>query len=423
MRQMSRRSLFAGASALGAAAGLAACGGNAGSGNTQVRYGHWDNGNAQATFQKLFQQFMEQNDEVDVAVEFASYDDFQERMTTQIAGKNVADVFWVASPQVMTYEANGLYRDIADIPGFDLGQYDEDLLERIRIDGNLNTMPMGMSIPAIRWNATYAEEDGIEFPTNTTWDDLGEFLIDYSKDARDERKGLFYQPDTDLSFEAWTRQRGEDLWTEDGKLGASIDTIAAWLNWWEKLRNAGATLSLDEQGSVAPSWNEHGSKVLASFVNQNHILEAAQVFPDHRFRQSVVPVTEGAASGHAFGYLVRLAVYSGTKDDRLEAIGKLLNFNLNSPEWIRELGPVMGAPLSKSQVDEVRTSEDPDVQEVVAVTDETLAAESRARFDAPSGSSTWRLELRRAVESVAMGGEDVNAAAQSFHETITGQIG
>jgi len=422
---ISRRTLLLAAGVLGAGAALSACSqeGGATGGTTKIRYGHWDNGNAQATFAALFQSFMDANEGIEVAQEFASYADFQERMTTQIAGKNVADIFWVASPQVITYYNNNLFHDLDELPGFDFSQYDESMLERIKIDGKLNTMPMGMSIPAFRYNATYLEEAGASLPANWTWDSLAEFLVDYSKDAPAGRYACLYQPAHDLALEGWLRQHGEDLWTEDRKLGASVEALSEYVNWWEKLRAAGATPSFEEQDGVAPGWNDHGAKVLFTVGNQNHIIEASDVYPDYTFKQRVIPTIESPAEGHAFGYLVRLAVYSLTDESKLEAIGKLLEFNLNSAEWMSTLGPVMGAPISRSQQAAARESTDQRIQEVLAVTDETLAAPSRPRFDAPPGSSTWRMEYERGIEAVALGSKSITEAMTEFHKTISDKIG
>lgn len=109
------------------------------SGGAQVRYGHWDNGSAQALYAELFQKFMEENDDIEILQEFASYDAFQERMTTQIAGGQVPDIFWIASPQILAYGEAGIYHDVEELPGLEYDPLDADMLDRLKIGGKLTT--------------------------------------------------------------------------------------------------------------------------------------------------------------------------------------------------------------------------------------------------------------------------------------------
>ena len=113
MRHLSRRGLIQGAGAAVGVGALAACGGVAGGGSGGadggLRYAFWGNNVRQTNYQKAFDLMAEQNEELALKVEFAEYSAFQERMTTQMAAGNVADIFWVPSPQVMTYYSNGLY--------------------------------------------------------------------------------------------------------------------------------------------------------------------------------------------------------------------------------------------------------------------------------------------------------------------------
>ena len=417
--------MIAGASLLTIASCSGGSSGQSG-GATTIRYGHWDNGLAQSTYAQLFEDFMAANEDANVDQEFASFNDFQERMTTQIAGGTVPNIFWIAAPQVITYHSQGLYRDLSGLPHFDYDQYDEETLERIRIDGELNTLPMGISIPSLRYNATYLDEDGAALPdyeSEWTWDNLAEFLIDYTNNASEDRRGILYSPGHDLAFEGWLRQQGEDLWTEDRQLGASVDGFASWMDWWERLRKAGATVAVEEQGGISPSWTEFGHRALFAIGNQNHILEAAPVFPDSEFEQRTLPANADAAEGHSFGYFVRLAVYESTPESMMDSIGRLLDFNLNDPDWMTTLGPVMGAPVSASQMDAAREDSDPNVQQVIQVTDDTFAKPMRPRHDAPPGSSTWRLEFDRALEQLALGSKTIQEAAEDAHKGIQAGLG
>ncbi|WP_168211915.1 ABC transporter substrate-binding protein [Ruania zhangjianzhongii] len=411
---------------LGAASGLAlaacsresnASGGGSGDG-VQVRYGHWDNGSAQAIYAELFQQFMEENDDIEILQEFASYDAFQERMTTQIAGGQVPDIFWIASPQILAYSDAGIYREVEELPGLEYDQLDTDMLDRLKIDGKLTTLPVGMITPCLRWNQTFLDEVGAEVPETWTWDSVAEFLRDYTDNNGEGRKGIFYHAGHDLTLEAWLRQHGEDLWTEDGQLGASIEGISEYLQWWERLRTDGVTLSIEEQGGINGSWNEFGSQVLTDIGSHNQILEASAVFPDYELRELPTPTNESPADGHGFTYFVRLGIYKDVPDERLEAVGRVVNFNLNSEEFITELGPVQGTPASARQRAALEDTTDPNIQQANSVTDAILEQEMRPRFDAPAGANTWRREYDAAIEQIVLGQQSITDAVTQFHTTV-----
>src|SRR5258708_7957165 len=89
------------AAVTGCGGGSGAAGGGGGKGS--LRYAWWGNNIRQQNYTKALQQFSAANQDIAIEPEFAEYTAFQERMTTQIAARQVPEIFWIASPQVMTY--------------------------------------------------------------------------------------------------------------------------------------------------------------------------------------------------------------------------------------------------------------------------------------------------------------------------------
>src|SRR5699024_6473506 len=119
MRDLNRRTLLMAAGALaggGVVAGCSGVGGGGGGGadaSGSVRFAFWGNNIRLENYQAAFDQMMEMNSDVTLETEFAEYNAFQERMTTQMAAGNVADIFWIPSASVMSYYANDLYRTLS----------------------------------------------------------------------------------------------------------------------------------------------------------------------------------------------------------------------------------------------------------------------------------------------------------------------
>lgn len=425
MSDLTRRSFltWTGVGALSIAAmSLAGCSPSGSGGDGSVRFAWWGGSDRQRAYLDALDAFTAEHPDIKVAPEFGDYDAYQERMTTQMAAREVPDVFWIPSPAVLTYRDAGLYRDLNGIEGLDLSAFGADQIETFRLDGELNTLPKSIFSPVVRYNTTFAEEDGVALPDRLTWDSLAEFLVDYSANNSGGRKGTTYGPYHDMPFESFLRQRGEDLWTEDGALGASVDGVAAWIDWWEKLRLAGATTSVSEQDGIEPDWAQVGDKVLTTFANSNHIVDDAQAFPDYEFDQRDVPVAEDAAADHHFTYYSRFAMYSGVPDDRVESAAALMSFNLNSPELLSLVGLSAGAPPNTELLDRYEPDATPDEQKVIAITREIAETEQRPRFEAPAGSGTWRDLMIRELEEVTLGQKTVPDAAAAFVEAVEGEI-
>ncbi|MCI2419575.1 ABC transporter substrate-binding protein [Saccharopolyspora sp. K220] len=404
---------------------MAGCGSDSASGELALRYGGWGDNIRQRNYTEALKQFSQAHPDILVQPEFAEYNAFQERMTTQIAAREVPDIFWIASPQVLTYHKSKLYRKLDDIPTLDLSAYAPQEVESFKIGGELNTMPFGVFVPVVRYNETFADQDGVTIPTEGpgwTWDALAQLLLDYSKNNAAKRKGLPYTPHGDLPFEAWLRQRGEQLWTEDGRLGWTVDGLASWLDWWEKLRQGGATLSISEQEGMDPDWELVGDKVLLNFGNSNHIIDEATMFPDYTFRLRPAPTAPGAASGHKFLYFPRMAIYRGIDDEKVEAAGRMINYNTNDIAMLRTVGMTMGAPVNPKIAQEVLPNANPNEKEMLAVVQSDRAVERKPRYEAPPGSSTWRTAMSRVCEGIALGRTNVTDGAKTLIDEINAGI-
>lgn len=429
---MDRRSFLtlAGVGMLGAAALLTGCspfasnGGSGGGGGAggPVRFAWWGGADRQKSYLAGIETFTAETG-IAVAPEFGDYDAFQERMTTQIAAKDVPHVFWIPSAAVLTYQGAGIYRDLESAPGLDLSIFSDAELDSFRLGGKLETLPKSMFSPVLRYNQSFLEEDGVTIPAELTWEGFAEFLKDYTKSNSGGRRGITYGGYHDMPFELFLRQRGEDLWTEDGRLGASVDGVAAWMDFWEDLRKAGATTTISEQEGVAPEWSTIGDKVLTTFANSNHIIDEALVFPDYTFDQRDLPAFADAEAGYHFVYYSRFAMYAGAPEADVENAGRLMQFMLTSVDLLRETGMSAGAPPSLALMDEYEPDADELEKKVIAITREIGGRAQRERFEAPAGSADWRNIMVRELEKVTVGDTSVPDAAKSFVETVTAEIG
>ncbi|MFB9375478.1 ABC transporter substrate-binding protein [Kineococcus gynurae] len=406
---------------------LAACGrGSGGSSGDGIRYAWWGDALRQQNYQKALDLFQDENPEIVVQPEFASYDAFQERMTVQTAGRNVPELFWVPSPQVLSYRDAGLYRRVDDLEQFDLSDYTPEQLELYKLDGQLDAMPRSLFSSAFRYNQTFLEEAGAtlppEDPGSWNWASVAEFLTDYTNNTPDGRVGAAYSANNDMCFEAWVRQHGGDLWSAEGRLGFEPAVLEGWFEWWEGLRAAGAALSLSEQEGPDPEWDVVGSRVLATFCNSNHIVDEAEMYPDVTFQQRRPPADPDADADWAFVYLSRIGLYSGTAEDKLADAATLLDFTLGDARLVELAGLSIGAPANPRVLEEVRGTATPTGQELLRLVDQELGLPSRPRFEAPPGSGTWRTIMARGIESLAGGVTGITETAANVMAEINAGV-
>lgn len=440
MRVMSRRSLLTAAGALVGGGLLAGCtgvagggagggGGNAGGGGGggdgaagTVRYAFWGNNVREQNYRAAFEEMAAELPDIDLAIEFADYNAYRERMTTQMAARNVADIFWVPSPDVLTYHANGLFRRVDDIDSLDLSDFDPADIESFKLGGEHNTVPFGAHVPVLRHNVTFAEEDGVTIPESWTWDELAEFSRDYTESNAHGRRALSYRADHDLSLQNWLRQHGEQLWTEDGGIGFTADTMIGWIQWWEDLRVAGATTSISEQDGIEPSWQDIGDKTLFHFGNANHVIDDAAMFPELEFGIAHPPVLADAVPGYQFLYTPRMGIYSGIADDVVLPAGHVLSYCINSTDLLRTVGFSMGTPINPRVAEEYREYASPLELQMIDLGEDNRSADRSPFYESPPGSGEWRVTLRRLLEQVIHGSLTIPDAVDQLIDEVSGSI-
>lgn len=433
MGEMSRRSLLAALSATAGAGFLSSCGGVAGNSSagaptggagasSTVEYAFWGNTVRQDRYGEAFEEMASEFPDINLVVQSSDYNAYRERMTTQMAARDVADVFWVPSPDVLTYHANGIFRRIDDIDSLDLSDFSAEELETWKLNGELNTVPFGIHVPVVRYNRTFAEEDGVELPDEWDWDWLAEFAREYSENNPNGRRALGYRVGHDLSLQNWLRQGGEQLWTEDGRVGFSAENLAGWIDWWEKLRIAGATTSISEQDGVDGSWEDVGDRVLMWHGNANHAIDDVAMFPEYEFGLKHPPIAPDAAEGFRFVYTPRMGVYAGIDDATVEPAGSVLSYSINSVDMLRTVGLTMGTPVNPRVAEEYREFATDIELEMLEVGEADRAAERDPLHEAPPGSGDWRVTLWRLVEDVVNGGTDAMTAASQLISEVDSSI-
>ena len=147
--------------------------GSANAAEVRVVVAHYSDA-TQEIFRGMAADFMEANPEVTVVIENVSWDNLQQRLTTDIAGGTAPDIAIIGTRWLVDYVANDIAEPLdACVTDEVRGRFIETFLEPSVIDGVTYGLPVAASARAMYYNVDLLAEAGWEAPPET-WDELVE---------------------------------------------------------------------------------------------------------------------------------------------------------------------------------------------------------------------------------------------------------
>lgn len=228
---------------LAAGCGGGSSGGGEGSGPVELRFSWWGNQDRANTTQKVIDAFQQANPNIRVKGEFADFNGYFDKLATQVAGGDAPDVITLGGAYPREYGDRGALLDLATV---------SDVLKTDKIgeaalkNGNFNNVqygvPTGVNAIGLIVNPSVFEKAGVAPPNaeTWTWDDFTTAAKDLAKKLPKGSYAINDPTRTD-TLDLFSRQRGESLYTPDGKVGISKQTLVDWWTMTLELRDAGAT--------------------------------------------------------------------------------------------------------------------------------------------------------------------------------------
>ena len=259
----------------------------------------WGNSaRAQATEQAVA-AFEKEHPEIDVRTASATLDGYHDRLSIQIAVNDAPDVMQLQGEFMVEYGTRGALLPLTQV---ETSQLHKGLTANGLIDGEQVALPTGMSTLAIVADAAVFKEAGVSLPDDTTWtwqdfSQVAEAISDKTSERKRGTKSLGW----DIAEAAtWTSQRGHELFTQEGKLGATVDDFASHFQLASDLVESGAAPSAGETVEQYPLSPEQSGVATGRYAMQ---LDAV----------SNLPALENAA-GHELK-LLRLPSATGKAGD------------------------------------------------------------------------------------------------------------
>ncbi|PWC13406.1 ABC transporter substrate-binding protein [Brenneria corticis] len=324
--------------------------------DVEIRFSWWGgNSRHQATLSAI-KAFEEKYPNINVKAEYAGWEGYLSRLTTQIAGNNAPDVIqtnWNWLP-IFSKDGNGFYdlNQAADV--LDLTQYDNQSRAQLTINGKLNGIPVAATARSFYYNKKLWEETGVAYPNS--WDELkaagqafqkkGDnyypLVLDYMESltllqsymvqkyniaAIDEEKKQF-----NYSSEQWVEffQLYKDL--IDSHVFPSMRILSSYgkSNTWEMRP------WIEGKWGGVYMWNTNAIMYENNLKPPYNKLELGNFF--------MLPGAKDA--GLFFKPTMMFSIGKNTKHPKEAAL--LINFMMNDPAGVKAMGLERGVPLSQT---------------------------------------------------------------------------
>ena len=182
---LSRRTLFAGASALGVAAlvGCSSTPSGAGAPATvdpnQVKgnlsLAMW-NADQQPTMRKILDAFTAKYPEATVEIQITPSNQYWTKLQTQASGKQLPDVFFMNGPNFQLYASENQLMNLSGLfggSGLDKADYPESLVKIYDYEGDMYAVPRDFDTVGLWYNRRMFDKAGEQYPgDNLTWDEF-----------------------------------------------------------------------------------------------------------------------------------------------------------------------------------------------------------------------------------------------------------
>lgn len=233
--------------------------------------------------------------------------------------------------------------DILSLPGVD-----ETGLEGGMSDGKLWGINLGVNSVSLMVNATVFEEVGVALPENgMTWDEIMMLAQEVAEKSDRVRYGFEDSSGYEPTLHNWLRQRGKELYTEEGELAFDVEDMAEWYEFWQDARAAGLVPPADIQALDQRSIETHQvslGNVAMGVANSNQLVGFSQINEDEIIMRVLPLIEEGATGSHFFKPSQLISVSAATSSP--EAAVAFVNYMVTDPEAARILDVERGVSIS-----------------------------------------------------------------------------
>ena len=335
----------AGAMALGACAGgssggpgsdaaEAEEGGGDGDG-VEIRFSWWGSDDRHQTTQEIIDLFEEKNPGITVVPDYTDWGGYWDKLATSTAGGDTPDVITHEERFIADYANRGVLADLESLD-IDTSEIQDTVLDSGRVDGTLYGLATGVNAYAMMADPQIFADAGVDMPDDTTWT-WEEFVALSGELSEAAGDGVYGTQDigfNEAGLSILARQKGQNLYNEDGSLGVDAETVSQFFQIGLDLQeNGGApdgsrTVEIQNAGPEGSLLGTNAGGMGVWWSNQLGALSSAS---GHDLELLRVP---GESEYERTGMYFKPAMFYSVAEDTehpAEA-AKFVDFLLNDPE-------------------------------------------------------------------------------------------
>jgi len=393
-----------------------------------IRAAWWGGTARNDMMNEIYDLYESEHPNVKIEREYGTWDDYWIRYSTQVAGGNPADLIQFTDRELEAYVNMGAVEPLDSYIEqglIDVSQFSAAAMSAGKINNKTYDITMGLSTPIIEYNATAIEAAGMEQPKmDMTWDEFRQYLIDL-KNTGKLPKGMYPINDECGSngafhwFYSFLRQRGESLKNEKGEIGFTVDSVIAWLTWWDELRKEGVVLPYEQVAEFNGKPKEEMALVMGAVAMHSVAGNQAKIYQRNMSDKCGIIRLPSMPNGeNEHGEVIAGAYLAiSSMSEHKEVVADIINFFVNDERankiFLCEQG-IYGNVAMQKAVEDIIDPLDVDVTELLNISLQDIPEPGPY----PSGSEAIIPALQTANEYVAYGAMSIEDAAQMFVDEV-----
>lgn len=358
-------------------------------GPVEIRFSWWGNAGRAELTNKAIAEFEAANPDIKVKPEFGDIGGYFDKLATQVAANDAPDVITLGGAYPAEYANRGALLDLSKVSSqLDLAKMDQGALENGQVKGTQYGVSTGANALAIVVNPDVFAAAGVPLPDDATWswEDFAETAADIT--ARSP-KGTYGTATvlTHDSLDAFARQRGEALYTQDGQLGLTEDTVGEYFDYSLKLSESGAASNAPEtveKLNVSTEQTLMGTGQAGMMLTWSNSLTALSKASGADLKLMKLP-GETPTAGI---WLQSSQFYTiSARSKHQEAAAKLVSFLVNNEAAAKIIQSDRGVPSNASMRTAIQDLLSPQGKVEAAYIDEIGRMEFAPTFIGPTGST------------------------------------
>ncbi|MCM3408648.1 ABC transporter substrate-binding protein [Metabacillus litoralis] len=392
----------------------------------EIRFSWWGDTKRNEVYNAIVDRFEEEHPNIKVKREFGGWTDYWDRLATQTAGGNAPDVVSMHQFYVSDYaRRNALLNlnEYVDAGKINLENFPESTTNSGKVGDDLFMVAKGVTMSGWVYNTALFDKLGVEYPNmDWTWEDFQEKVKEIHKASNGEIWGSADMSGGQLqpNLRYFLRQKGKDLFDDEGKIAFTKEDVIEWWTMWDNLRKEeaipDAATSTEYEGAPLEQNLFVTGKTAIQQLPANQIYLYQQQFNEGEIQIVRMPHIDGGENGE---YIEGAYLSITEKSEHPEEAAMFIDFFVNAEKALELFKVEQGAPGSTEMQEFVKPLLDPAQQRAVEFIQKTVEYGEPAPY-APLGVNEVEQAFKDNASAISFGQKTVAEAAEDFMNTAEG---